>query len=346
MKLYCPLSGISYKTSVGYGHGKAPHPVFYLPLKSLISQHLNAFCEGKLSEEETHLFGCALLHKLPVVWETTLSPSPELHATWRKYLEKLATICLRYGERDHDKLPHYHIDKYNPTLGNLKIYLQELNCTVAELEYGTADSGESRTPSYIMRNAENALLRMLRGSLSSAERRETFPQLMADWAADIADFPTELVTIAEDKSVILRDFWKDIVRKLFAQSDTLDILKHDVTPGDLDELIEHCECNMEIGSIHSLALMRRLREAKEILDEFRSPVSVASIQISHAEITAAFLEDEDSKVTKIDSCDAEPTKGQEVAVPTSEPIRKDYPNIAAYMRARILWKKVKVAEGE
>lgn len=334
MKLYCPLSGISYSTNIGYGHGKAPHPTFYLPLKSLISQNLDAFTMGKLSEEETHLFGCALLHKLPVIWEVEVPLNENTKVIWRKYLEKLAACVLRYDSRLESDLPKYHIDRHSCNLGNLSIYLESLCDAVAELE----SDGDSPTPTYITRNAEATILRMLRGSMSRKEKQETFPMAMAEWAASVAAFPTELVTIAvsskgTEEKMLLRDYWKDIVVKLFRETDPINILSTTITPADVDELIEHCETHLEIGSLHSLALMRRLRDAKVILDEFRSPAPRAAITVRKNEIlTAQFLEgNENVSQINIDR--------PKVSIPKDEPLRRDYPNTAAYLRARIAWQR-------
>lgn len=331
MKLFCPLSGVSYKTSIGYGHGKAPHPVFYLPLKSLISQHLDAFCSGKLKEEEIHLFGCALLHKLPVVWEDTVQNSESIQKRWKNNIEKLAAICLKYDTRTEKDMPRYHIDKRNNDLGNLKGYLESVDEAIAELSYGE----DAPVPTYMTRNAEAAILRMLRGSISRAEKRETFPKLMADWAASVGDFPRDIVNITENETRILGEYWKSIIQHVFTHDDPLTILSTTITPGDLDELIEHCETHIEVGTIHSLALLRRLREVRNILDEFRSPVSRSSLSTAKSQaISASFLNGESEALSNTINIDR-----PKIEVPSSEPLRKDYPNAAAYIRAKIAWQK-------
>jgi hypothetical protein len=338
MKLFCPLSGVSYHTNIGYGHGQAPHPIFYLPLKSLIVQHLDNYCEGKLSEEEIHLFGCAMLHKLPVIWEHPVSITENTKYNWKKYLEKLATICLKHGGSNPNDLPQYHIDKRNNDLSNLGIYLSSIDDAIAELAWeADPETGEVPQPNYITRNAEETILRMLRGSMSRAEKRETFPKLMADWAANVGKFPattvTAEITYKGTRTVTLREHWHEIVYKLFAVPDVVSLLSTEITPGDLDEVIEHCETTVEIGTIHSLALFKKLREAKAVLEEFRSPAPSASMIVAKAApLTAAFLSGEDnvSKVTQ---------DRPKVSVPESEPLRKDYPNSAAYIRAKIAWQR-------
>jgi len=346
MKLFCPLSGTSYTVDIGYGHGQAPHPIFYIPLKSLIYQHLDKYCDGSLSSQEVHLFGCALLHKLPIIWESPLDfmqSSTQLHETWRKNIEKLATICLKYTHIEDSSLPQYRIDKRNRDLNNLKIYLASIDEAVAELSYDE-DDPEYLThpvPTYIQQNAEEVILKMLRGSMSKVEKKESFPRLMADWAATTGNFPTTEIVVAitkgEEEVTTIRKHWKNIVYLTFKATDPIDLLSSQVTPGDMEELIEHCEVNIEIGTIHSLALLRKLREVKSILKEFKSPAPSASMTIAKSYvITADFLSGEllggenETKFT---------VDRPKVTIPEKEPLRRDYPNTAAYLRARIAWNK-------
>jgi hypothetical protein len=328
MKLFCPLSGISYGTDIGYGHGQAPHPIFYLPLKSLIIQHLDKFCTNELKTEETHLFGCALLHKLPVQWEVPLTLTPELKSNWYKYIEKLAAICLKYDTRLEEDLPKYHIDRHSCSLSNLKYYLESFDEAIADL----GDDEDAPVPSYITRNAEETILRMLRTSLSNKEKRHTFPQLMADWAVQVGNFPTTLVTIDDTgKQLPLKEYWRYIVRRVFEVESPIELLSDTITHGDLEELIEHCCHEIEVGTLHSLALLRRLREAQSIIDEFKNPVQRHTLTIEQSkQVSADFLAGEADTLI-IDR--------PKVTIPDKEPLRKDYPNTAAYIRAKIAYNK-------
>jgi hypothetical protein len=103
----------------------------------------------------------------------------------------------------------------------------------------------------------------------------------------------------------------------------------------MEELIEHCEVNIEIGTIHSLALLRKLREVKSILKEFKSPAPSASMTIAKSHvITADFLSGEGGENETKFTVDR-----PKVTIPEKEPLRRDYPNTAAYLRARIAWNK-------
>lgn len=340
MKLICPLTNVSYGTSIGYGHGRAPHPVFYIPLKSLIQQHLHPYYERQLSNVEIHLFGCALLHKLPVIWEVPLDEA-KCAKVWPQVIEKLSALCMRLDTRRIEEMPQYHITKDNNTLHNLRYYIESIDDTIEELE----GDGDYRN-TYIQRNAENTITRMLLQCLNKSEKKHALPKLMADWALEIGRFPTDNVTLLHNDNsttkVPMCEHWHGIIMRIFGTNDPVDILTTEITAGDIEELIEHCETNIEVGTIIANALLRKLRDAKEVLDEFRSPASVRNIKIAEtrdADALAILLSEENGpqgfKSVRInESAETTPT-----SAPTSEPLRKDYPSMGAYLAAKIKWQR-------
>lgn len=333
MKLTCPLSGISYHTDLGYGKGAAPHPIFYLPLKSLVSQHLNAFCDGKLSREELHLFGAALLHKLPTVWEEPLDVARCAHI-WKSHIEKLAAVCLRLDDRERDQLPEYHVCKETSSLYNLGTYLESISDVVAELNgVGTYKN------TYLQRNAEEIIVRMLRQTINKAEKKHTLPKLLADWAMEVGEFPTYNVPVLQNDGITTKkqplcQFWHHIIMRAFEVRDPVDMLSTQITAGDIDELIEHCEHNIEVGTVHSNVLLGRLRTIREVLDEFRSPATVRKIQIAERnnDLVSALMGDTEELTSVRVEVSSAPA-------PTSEPLRRDYPSMGAYLAAKIKWQR-------
>lgn len=333
MKLTCPLSGISYHTDLGYGRGAAPHPIFYLPLKSLIAQHLNPFCDGKLDKIQLHLFGAALLHKLPTIWDTPLDID-KCAKVWPKTIEKLAAVCLRLDDRKAKHLPEYHICKDTADLYNLKLYLESIDDVVAEL-----DGSGTYKNTYLQRNAEEVIVRMLRQTLNKAEKKHSLPKLIADWALEVGEFPAYDVPILQDDGISTKkqplcQFWHGLIIKAFTISDPVDMLSTQVTAADIDELIEHCEHNIEVGTVHSNALLGKLRTIREVLDEFRSPAPSRTINIAERnESLAIALLGEDAHV---------PDKSVRIdnAPPlTTEPLRKDYPSMGSYLAAKLKWQR-------
>ena len=312
MKLYCPLSGIAYTCNIGYGHGKVPHPVFSLPIKSLIKGQLEAAIAGDLSQDETHLFGCALLRKLPILWDTALLPE-YWKDHWPAIIEQLATVALRYDSRRQSDLPAFRLTAETATLNNLKTFLREFDSAISDINANIATS-------FIKDRAEEVILRILRSALSSNNQKyNKLPKLMADWAKAVGHFPKTSIPINESISMPLADYWHGIIRRSFEAQNPVEILSDTVSLSDIEELLEHCEEYIEYGSIHSIALFKKLRTAREILAEFRPE----KISTSSGSITADLLGGETSPVEKV--------------YIEGEPRRESFSSTMAYIKAKRLW---------
>ena len=169
MKLICPYTAISYKTSVGYGHGQVPHPIFGLPAGELVAQSLDAFVIGELAPQELHLLGAALLAKLPVIWDASLDMET-CNPKWKAHIERLAATVLRYVDRGADDLPEYRICKATASLENLNVYISAVNEAISShVPWGTVDPLDPDTGSaYLRDEAEEMILKLLRNASTKA----------------------------------------------------------------------------------------------------------------------------------------------------------------------------------
>ena len=344
MKLICPYTAISYKTSIGYGHGKVPHPIFGLPTGELVSQNLDPFIVGSLSGEEIHLLGCALLAKLPVIWDVALDMDICI-PKWKAHIERLAATVLRYVDKGasnakgHD-LPEYRICIATENLANLNVYLSAVNEAISgQQPWGTVDPLDPDTgSSYLRDEAEEMILKLLRTVSNRASATKELPALMADWAADVGDFPDTSIKLLEGKTSTLKAHWKFIIKRLFESKSPVEILSDHVTVGDIAELIEQCESHIDIGSIHSLALFKKLRQAQSILDEFSSPARLADIKVVAAAKSGNLA----------DLLGGSPEGANKPAreYQEGEPRKEDFTNFQAYMQARIRWSKILKARNE
>lgn len=324
MKLYCPKSDISYTTNIGYGHGKVLHPIFHLPLKALIMQHLDAAVTGKLSKDETHLLGCALLDKLPVHWRVPLHAS-RCFPYWRGNLEKLCTIVTKYSEARHKgKVPEYIVDKHNCDLSGLNNYLDMVANALREANGGAVTGASSASHASLAGldagDLDIEVLRLIRKSMQSTKMQKMLPEAMADWAATVGKFPSTIATINATTKLPLDEYWKSLVASLFRSASPVEILSTDVTKADIEELAEHCEQHIEVGSVHSVVLFRKLREAISILDEFR-PDKI----------------DNPADLLLADADSPAPEKAPSRELLPGEPARSSYATMAAYLAAKIAW---------
>ena len=343
MKLICPYTAVSYKTSVGYGHGQVPHPIFGLPAGELVGQNLDAFIINKLTPEELHLLGCALLAKLPVIWDTALDRETCI-PKWKAHIERLAATVLRYVDRGADDLPEYRICKATANLTNLNVYISAVNEAISSHQpWGTVDPLDPYTSSsYLRDEAEEMILKLLRNVSNKANATKELPDLMADWASDVGNFPDTKVILLGNRVTTLKLHWKFIIKRLFESKSPIEILSDNITVGDIAELIEQCEGHIDIGSIHSLALFKKLRQAQSILDEFSSPARLADIKVSAASKSgdlASLLGGADEQGSS-----SRPVPAREYQ--PGEPRKEDFTNLHAYLQAKIRWSKVVKAKKE
>lgn len=268
MKLICPYSGISY-TTIGYGHGRAPHPIFYIPIKTLVQQQLEPFMIGKLDRIETHLLGCALLQKLPILWQCTIYID-NWEPVWPTFIDKLAAIALSYDPRKLEQLPQFRLDNYNSDPKAVTFYVKQLN--EVSLGIGASatryDNGESI-----------GALRLLRNAINNVDSGAKLPIIMSNWAATVGHFPNTTFPISGSTASCMKlsEYWKHIIRLAFSSISPMDILNREdgirIEAADIEELLEHCEQYIEYGSLHSIVLFKKLRHANLIVSELRSGIA-------------------------------------------------------------------------
>lgn len=313
MKLYCPRSAISYTCNVGYGHGTVIHPTFAIPIKALIKANLAPFVENKLTPEQIHLFGCALLAKLPVIWEAPLRLD-QWADSWLGIIENLATVAMRYDDRNRENLPRFRITKETAQPQPIRAYISEFNRAITSLKESSAYES-----SFIKDRAEEAILRILRLSLGNTRESNKLPTLISQWAATVGNFPrTEIPINDSGLRMSLREYWKGIIEQIFQAKSPLEVLGDNVELEDIKELLEHCEQNIEVGTLHSLVLLKKLRTCAEVLQEFRPRKVVTR---DSGGIVSNLLED----------------SAPEKEYQEGEPKASDYRSIAAYLAAKKQW---------
>lgn len=338
MKLICPLSGIRYTATYGLGSGTAPHPVFYLPATTLLSDYLPAWVEGRIQDTETlHLLGCALLHKLPIQWETACTATPQ---TWARNLEKLAAVVATLDSTITENIPKYRILQHSASLENLDQYL--IAVTGAIWEQSLPD-GDEYVPEHLILEAEAELLANLRRTFDKTAQT-SLPKQMADWAAMVGDFPAGEFTNSQGESVTIKSHWHNIIHATFSSSDYISLITSDITYADVDELVEHCETNITFTTLHGTVLLKKLRAVRDVLDEFKSPAPAHTITVEVADDLAATLLGESRSgaashaTTEETETNANTATASKETEALTEPRRCDYPSAAAYFAARIKFK--------
>lgn len=358
MKLTCPYSGLPYQVP-GVEFKKSsliPHPFLSLDLNEVLGSMLPRFAREDLTQDETHLFGTYLLTKLPIEsWGfPLLSKATPFYwnAFWLKNIQHLASTVKRLSGKKPKNLPTFRLicesqdDSINP-LSQLKEWLDTANSCISEYYAPISEEALKRNKTFRANLSEeqftseeqcNAVIeKILRGSLSTPREKEKFPELVANWAAQVGDFPNSIFRTASGERKTLRNFWKEIIRNCFDLGTSgrgyTAILTSDVTIADLKELQEHCMENIPTGTLQSRALWEELGKLTEVIMEFKAPQNISdiSIDILSSNDLASILEDV-SHVAPIPSL---------VNDDPDAPRKEDYPSLSSFVKAKMVYKKEK-----
>ena len=341
----CSLSGLEYKVSFLSGSVSAPHPIFSLSTKEVVAAFLPKFSALELSNEELHLFGCFLTSKLPLVsWDYPLLESDSLEnwaGFWLKHVEKLAALLNRIEGKSLSYLAQFHVtlDVDGSSIRNLPEWIKAAHDIINERTMPITDEARKRNKEFRANLGENEYLsehhcteiikKGLQGSLLTKKEEKLFPELLAKWAAQTGEFPHTKFQLPNGRKLSIYQHWINILTKAF-QKDGLglvDLLCEDVTPGDIEEILEHCVVNIPNDNSHAITFFRELGKLQSALEEFR-PTGLSAKAIkkaSSADLLSLLGGDEVSPL-------AQPANI--VNNDPNAPKKADFPSLAAYLKAK------------
>lgn len=289
MKHTCPKLGIEWYSSTGYGFSQCPHPVFSTPLKTLIKYTVDPAVPNK----DKVLISAAFLNYLPVIWNTPLDwEYAKQHLLFE--FSSLATLASKLSIVNRISVPSLVINKQTASLSNLANWIQTLNESLTE----EAQKQDRYRLEARLARKEAVIARLLNSQIK--KNRNKLAIYIADWAAEVASFPTSFTYTDLGTPIRLADYWKQIIVSSF-QDNHLDILAAGTDYDDLCDLVEYLEFNIPHGSTHAAVLMAEIRKTKGILEEFTA------------------------------------RKVKVVEVKTPEPKRQHFPDTASYLRAKLAY---------
>lgn len=357
MKLLCPLSGIRYEVGTfklsNYKEQRVPHPFLSFPLNEVLGSCLPRFANESLFEEDLHLFGTYLVSKLPVErWgHPLLSKESYSYWTpfWLSHIEVLAATVKRLDGKKPKNLPTFNVFSEQEThpLSNLKEWLKEANQCINDFYAPITKEALERNKTFRANLSEEqfsseaqctaVIEKILRGSLSSPREKQKFPELIANWAAKVGDFPNSVFRDSKGERKTVKSFWKEIIQNAFDLGANgkgySNILTSDVTIADLEELQEHCMETIPAGTLQSRALWDELAKLKEVIMEFKSPSrsSDLSIEVLSSQDIVSILGEVSHVV---------PVQNKENTDPDM-PRKEDYPSLSSFLKAKMAYKKSK-----
>ena len=92
-----------------------------------------------------------------------------------------------------------------------------------------------------------------------------YARMLASWCSEAADFPVFNVTDSSGNTISCSDYWQEIIVKCHTDTNIITIPET-----DLVELLEHCETNLDAGSIQAFHLFTTIRLGLQTLQGFFS----------------------------------------------------------------------------
>lgn len=312
-KILCKYSGILFESQyfpISLTSGESYHPVFDIPLKKLWKV-FPKWQAGELDTASSYLYFLALLKSTNLVeFRNAAAFTQDTEQIVSQNMESLyATISRIVSVRTPRVVfPRFVISKDTKNLHNVKHWMELWNATYNDFLQGLRDED---TRSQLQRR-EAALERLIKNPTIRPER---YSHLLAQWASIAGNFPEFPISV-NGSTISCSEYWQDIIRKCYLSHEIIQIPEKDIM-----ELIEHCEQEIELGSIFSYHLFTCLREGLETMRGFFSIGSpVFSILGADDSVEKSNLQ------LLIDSAPAE------------EPQRKNYPTEFAFLKARMKWR--------
>lgn len=320
-RILCAYSGVTFQCEhlpLSLTSREISHPLFHLSKKKLLSL-AGQWSVGKLTPTESYLTYLALLNSTDLIeWRcpaTYTSSTPQIVAN---NMEQLIHIIGRIDVIKHPSfsLPHFAISPDTCTLDNSYHWIQIWNQCYNDWYDNIKD--HSNDQDLIRREA--SLQKLLKSSHKSIE---DYPRILANWARIACDFPT-FQTSVRGTRMELADYWEEIIIKCAKESAIFQIPE-----ADLIEVIEHCEEQLQDeGSIYAIALMRYLRKGREFQTNYAGlgDIDLASTSRTSYRILKPTESAEDANIQNMIDI-----------APKSEPVRKDYPDLVSYIKAKARW---------
>lgn len=319
MKVLCAYSSLEFTCEHFPGYlssRETSHPLFHVPQKKLLS-YLGKWASGGLTNTDSYLLFLALLRsselvefRLPAI--RTVSTDSIIAINMEplcKTLIKLNTIVS-----PSIVFPHYVISAETRGLDNVSHWIANWEIAYQEFQSGYRSAHDSAK----LRTREAALERLIKNPHRPVA---SYASQIADWAATAGSFPEFVLTNPHNSmKVSCSDYWKYLISKCAHEEQIFAIRRK-----DLEELLEHCEENIPIGSIYSNALFRILRHALERQKNF---LGLGDLDISKSSYTIL------SADTSTESANLRAIID---AAPDHLPRREEYPTQFAYMKAKLRW---------
>jgi hypothetical protein len=323
MKILCAISGIEFQVEHFPGYltsREVSHPIFYLPQKKLLS-YLGKWAGQELTPTDSYLLFLAILNSSELVeFRVPVSRSPETDAIIAQNMEALAKVVSRLNAVTNPSVifPRYAIGPETKYLGNIKHWIENWNQSWQDFQDGFSREYENRK----LITRETALERLIKNPHLPIS---AYSSKIAEWAAVAGNFPTyNTISPFTGMRITMSDYWKDIIAKCSREESIFSVPQIDI-----QDLLDHCEGNIAIGSIYSNALFKVLRNA---ISRQRNFLGLGDMDLTRGKFQI---------LTSSDTTETANIKAMIDSAPETEPRLEQYPNKIAYLKAKLRFQMAK-----
>lgn len=320
-KILCSHSNILFECSylpIALNQREYAHPIFHLPQKKLIGLY-QKYRHGELGPTEAYLTFLAFLNSTNLVeFRVPATMGTNSAQIIGNNFDDLVDVVTKMNciKNPSIHFAHIAITPETQSLDNIKYWIESWKQTYVEFCEGYRNQKFHASVLELEQKLEHLI--------KDANRNEVkFAARLADWAEKVGSFPRFQLK-AMGQIMICADYWKLIIRKCTNKESIFQI-----PINDIQELYDHCQDNIDAGSIYGFNLFKFLKEGLQNNQDYLgigTPVKFSVISDSTST--------EDANKAAIIA-----------AAPDKEPQRIHYPSTLAYYKAKLAW-DLKLSQGE
>lgn len=319
-KFVCSYSGIQCEVShlpISICTPEMVHPIFYLPQQKYLGL-ISKYNMGELPNQiDQYLLYLGLFESTGLV-EFRLPASFDSQKTPQIIANNINDLCSVVFKIAAIKTPAFQCPKF--VISQDTKTLENSHHWISAWEQSIKSFLDGNKRQRIQEELHSIEERIYKHILNPNVKPQKYATSLAIWAARAANFP-EFGVNTDFGYMSLSQYWQLIIRKCVS-----DRAMFDIPSEDIEELIDHCESNLELGTMYSHSLLNLLRDGRE---RHVSYLGLGSLDL-----------DTDTPYQILDEA---ATNSVEVAAivaaikttPKSEPQREHYPSEFEYQKARI-----------
>jgi len=315
----CSISGLEFKTdhlSFSVCSQELAHPVFYLTQRQLEPLYVRYCNEESFPTKDAYLLFLAFLNSTGLVeWRTPAGFYEETEAIVANNFQFLVTTIQRMNTI---RTPSVQFAKVS--VSNESRYLKNVAYWITSWEETCDDyfAGGKREASKRELHEMEARLDYI---IKDANRKETtLAANIAAWANKAASFPKTPIRVGSE-IMPKGKFWESIIRKCVNEESVFC-----VENSDLQELLDYCMENLELGSLYTYNLVQIIKRGMGAKEDL----------LGMGDFEYQILDQE--SVEQANLAVIIGNAGER------EPSRKSFPSTFAYIKAKMAWDQKKEKE--